>query len=284
VGLRVVVVSNPPPVVKAVVPRLAELGHDVVALLAARAAPGRPPPPAGIERLSDATAPAGIDLLFPHDKHAVERLLRAYEPDLMLCWGFPWKIPAAALAVPRLGSINLHPAALPRYRGPVPFAWALRNGDSHMGVTWHRMDAELDTGAILGQEAVPIEDTDQTIFDIAPRTTAAALGLLPAVIEKAIAGDPGEPQDESLATWGGHFEDDEYASVDWSHTARAIHNQVRAWQLTFNMSGIVAPVAELDGQSVRLVRTSLTDPGDGARRVEAGDGPLWIVESEPVER
>jgi hypothetical protein len=32
------------------------------------------------------------------------------------------------------------------------------------------------------------------------------------------------------------------------------------------------------------VRTSLTDPGDGARRVEAGDGPLWIVESEPVER
>jgi hypothetical protein len=57
-----------------------------------------------------------------------------------------------------------------------------------------------------------------------------------------------------------------------------------AWQLTFNMSGIVAPVAELDGQSVRLVRTSLTDPGDGARRVEAGDGALWIVESEPIER
>jgi methionyl-tRNA formyltransferase len=284
VSLRVVVVSNPPPVVNAVVPHLAELGHEVVALLAARTEPGRPPPPAWVERLADANAPAGIDLLFPHDKHGVKRLLRAYEPDLMLCWGFPWKIPAAALAVPRLGSINLHPAELPRYRGPVPFAWALRSGDSRIGVTWHRMDAELDTGPILGQATVPIEDTDQTILDIGPRTTAAALGLLPAVLEKAIAGDPGEPQDDSQATWAGHFEDDEYARVDWLHSARKIHVQVRAWQLTFNMSGIVAPVADLDGERVRLVRTSLTDPGDGARRVEAGDGPLWIVESEPVER
>ena len=59
---------------------------------------------------------------------------------------------------------------------------------------------------------------------------------------------------------------------------------MRAWQLMFGMSGIVAPIAHLDGEQVRLVRTSLTDPGDGARRVEAGDGPLWIVESEPVER
>jgi methionyl-tRNA formyltransferase len=280
VGLRIVVVSTVSPIVAALVPRLAELGHGAVALLAARRDPDRPSPDAAA--LSDANAPAGIDLVYAHDRNAVERLLRAYEPDLMICWAFPWKLPGEALSVPALGSINQHPGLLPRYRGPVPFAWALRNGDSHLGLTWHRMDAELDTGPILAQTTVPIEDSDQTILDIGPRTIAAALDLLPGVLDQVLAGEPGEPQDDSRATWAGHFEDDEYARVDWSHSARAIHNQVRAWHLTFGMSGLIAPVAELDGRRVRLVRTSLTDPGDGVRQVETGDGPLWIVESEQV--
>ena len=99
--------------------------------------------------LTAASAPAGVDLLFASDKHAIERLVRAYEPDLLTCWGFPWKIPQAALDVPRLGSINLHPALLPRHRGPIPLAWALRDGDAEWGSTWHRMDAELDTGNVL---------------------------------------------------------------------------------------------------------------------------------------
>ena len=48
------------------------------------------------------------------------------------------------------------------------------------------------------------------------------------------------------------------------------------------LSGLVAPVAELDGEHVVLLQTRLTDPGDGARRVECGDGPIWVVASKPV--
>ncbi len=70
--------------------------------------------------------------------------------------------------------------------------------------------------------------------------------------------------------------------VDWSQPARRIHDQVRAWNLMLGMSKLVAPVAELDGERVRLVRTSLRDPGDGSRRVECGDGPIWLVETEPL--
>jgi len=58
---------------------------------------------------------------------------------------------------------------------------------------------------------------------------------------------------------------------------------VRAWAFTFGLSPAVGPVADLDGQRVRLLRTSLADPGEGARKVEAGDGPLWIVEAVPLE-
>jgi methionyl-tRNA formyltransferase len=62
-----------------------------------------------------------------------------------------------------------------------------------------------------------------------------------------------------------------------------VHDQVRAWAFSLGLSPVVGPIAELDGQRVRLVRTSLTDPGGDARRVECADGPLWIVDSEPVE-
>jgi hypothetical protein len=41
-------------------------------------------------------------------------------------------------------------------------------------------------------------------------------------------------------------------------------------------------VAELDGEKVVVLQTRLTDPGGGARRVECGDGPIWIVASEPT--
>jgi methionyl-tRNA formyltransferase len=275
---RIAVVSMVQPVIERLLPVLRDLGHEPAGVVTARLERARP----ADLTVSDDTVPQGIDLLCAADKWRVEPLLRALEPDLTICWGFPWKLPQAALDVAPLGSINLHPGLLPRHRGPVPLAWALRDGDGRFGVTWHRMDAELDTGGLLAQATIPIDDDDVEILQIGPKLGAAAFGLLPGVLERVAAGDPGDPQDETLATWAGHFEDDDYARIDWTQPARRIHDQVRAWHLTFDLSPIVAPVAELDGKHVRVVRTSLRDPGGGARRVECGDGPLWIVASEPL--
>jgi methionyl-tRNA formyltransferase len=279
-GWRIVVMSMVLPVVEPLVAHLRELGHEPVAWLLPRRPLDRPPPPWG--EITDPTAPAGLSLLFARDKWAVEPLLRGLEPDLVLCWGFPWKLPQAALDVARLGSVNQHPGLLPRHRGPVPMAWALRDGDGEFGITWHRMDAELDTGAILAQTAVPIADDDSTIEQIGPKLIQAAFGLLPRVFARLAAGDPGDPQPAEGATWAGHFGED-YAGVDWSQPARKIHDQVRAWHLTFGLSPVPGPMAQLDGERVRLLRTSLTDPGGEARAVECGDGRLWVVEFEPAE-
>ena len=119
-------------------------------------------------------------------------------------------------------------------------------------------------------------------MQIGPKLGAEAFRLLPRAFERVAAGDPGDAQDESGATWAGHFADDEYARIDWAQPARRIHDQVRAWHLTFDLSPVVAPVAVLEGERVRVVRTSLRDPGGGARRVECADGPIWIVETEAV--
>jgi methionyl-tRNA formyltransferase len=277
-GWRIVLVSTVPPVAEALAATLRELGHRPVALISAR----RDRPMPGRPSMTDESAPTGLDLLLPASKHALLPLVSAYKPDLLLCWGYPWRIPLSALQVPRLGSVNCHPAMLPRHRGPIPMAWALREGDGHYGVTWHRMDAELDTGAILAQAVVPMEDDDFDITVVGPRIGAVAYGLLPRVLERLAVGDPGDPQPDEGASWAGHFGED-YASVDWSQPARRIHDQVRAWAFSFGLGPVIGPVAELEGKPVRLTRTSLIDPGGDARRVEAGDGPIWVLDSELLQ-
>jgi methionyl-tRNA formyltransferase len=277
---RIFAICSVKPLADGLIGKLRDLGHEPVALLAPRRDGDRQMPP-HLE-LTDGSAPRGLDLLLARDKHAIEPLLRAYEPDLMICWGFPWKIPQAALDVPRLGSINMHPALLPRHRGPIPLAWALRDGDTVWGQTWHRMDAELDTGNLLVQGAVPIEDDDVDIAEFGTKLQAGALDLLPRALERVAAADPGDPQPLEGATWAGHFEDDDYARIDWARPARTIHNQVRAWHLTFGLSGLRAPLADVDGKDVVVLQTRLADPGGGARRVECGDGPIWVVATEPL--
>ena len=143
------------------------------------------------------------------------------------------------------------------------------------------MDAELDTGPILAQTSVPIQDEWMTIEEMGPHLIQASFALLPKVFERIAAGDPGDSQTEEGASWAAHFGED-YATVDWTQPARRIHDQVRAWHLTFGLSDVPGPIAKLDGERVKLLRTSLTDPGNGARAVETGDGTLWIVESEPA--
>ncbi len=280
-GWRVVVIAVVLPIAEQVIAAVRELEHDVVAWLLPRRPhdPDRPLPPWG--ETTDKTAPQGVNVILARDKADLAPLLRGLEPDVVLTWGFPWKLPQDALDVPRYGSVNQHPAPLPRHRGPIPMSWALREGDTEFFITWHRMDAELDTGPILAQASVPILDEETTIWEMGPRVLQASIDLLPRVFERLAAGDPGEPQATEGASWAGFFEED-YATIDWSQTAREIHNQVRAWAIAFQTEPVDGPFAELDGKRVKVKRTSLTDPGDGSPAHETGDGQIWILETEPA--
>jgi methionyl-tRNA formyltransferase len=281
-GWRVVVIANVQPVAEPLIEYLREMGHDVVAWMTSRRPQDRdrPPPPWG--ETTDKTAPQGVNLIMVRDKADLAPLLRGLEPDAVLCWGFSWTIPQEALDVPRYGCVNQHPAKLPRHRGPIPLSWALREGDPEFGITWHRMDAELDTGPILAETTIPILDEETTIFETGPRLIQAGLGLLPRVFERLAAGDPGELQAAAGASWAGMLGED-YATIDWSQTAREIHNQVRAWSFAFDMGPVEGPFAQLDGERVKVKRTSLTDPGDGSPAVDTADGKIWILETEPAE-
>lgn len=295
---RIAVITSIAPIANAFAGALRELGHDPVAVLS----PRRAKPMTGDLAMSDATAPHGVDILLARNKWSLEPLLRAVAPDLVVCFGFPWLIPPEALAVPRLGAINLHPALLPRHRGPIPTSWAVRAGDETYGVTWHRMEAEFDTGNILAQAPVPMEPDDSDIAVVGPRLVRAALEILPRALERVAAGDPGDPQnatgDEPYAEWFG----EDYAEIDWTRPAIEVHRQIRAWSLVGG-SRVPGPRTTIEGRRAIVKRSSLAapeggDPGAdvagaeaeaagaeaaGAIRMEAADGPVWILAWEPLE-
>ena len=280
-GWRIVLITTVAPVAGALATALRTLGHEPFAVISARRREPGPPSPWSI---TDSTAPPGMDLLLPRDRHSIEPLMRACAPDLAICWGYPWRIPLTALDVPRYGSINNHPALLPRHRGPIPISWAIREGDASYGATWHRMDAELDTGPILAQTSVQARDDEFSFEALGPRLLEAALEILPGALERLAAGDPGDPQTSEGASWAGHFDLD-YAEIDWSRPARETHRQVRAWAFATGTERVPGPIATLDGRRVKVTRTSLVDPKemDSAIRMETGDGPIWVVAWEPLE-
>jgi methionyl-tRNA formyltransferase len=90
------------------------------------------------------------------DDNTLVRVLWAARPDLVVVAGMGWLLNEAALAVPRLGTLNVHPALLPAYRGAEPFFWQLFDGVTESGVTVHLVDPAEDHGPILRQRAFPL--------------------------------------------------------------------------------------------------------------------------------
>ncbi len=246
-------------------------GHEPVALLCVRH---------GGERYTEMNdlinAASDLDVVMPASRDRIAPLLRHFEPDLALCIGFPWKIPGDAIAVPKHGIVNGHPSLLPRYRGPSPVSSAIRHGETEIGFTFHFMDAELDTGNILGQERVPLGD-EHTWDELTPKLATAVGDLLPRVLERVARGDAGEPQDEAQASYHRAFEP-EYAWIDTSRSTDEIERQVRAWRFQPAAVETRGALVKLGDETVRVLRVS-RKPGSGDALVCA-DGTLWIVETE----
>jgi methionyl-tRNA formyltransferase len=272
---RVVVVTRILPVALGFHAALREAGHDPVALLTIRDGDGRY---GGFDlggMLDE--LPPDLDILMPARRASIAALLESVRPDLVVCMGFPWKIPIDALAVPRLGWINGHPSLLPHHRGPVPVAWAIRDGEDEFGVTFHRMDAKLDTGPILAQKAVPVGalvEPDEFYGRMGP----VVIAVLREALANLAAGIEAAPQD------GGDYQSfftDEDAVLDFSRPAAEVHRLIWAWRFTIPGGELHGALAELEGGTVRVLASSLTEV-EGATRIECADAPLWLVKTEPV--
>lgn len=87
------------------------------------------------------------------------KTLHDLKPDLMIVVAFRM-LPEMVWSIPRLGTFNLHGSLLPKYRGAAPINWAIIKGEKETGVTTFLLDKAIDTGQILLQQSIPIEETD----------------------------------------------------------------------------------------------------------------------------
>lgn len=150
------------------------------------------------------SVPPGTDVLVTTRLRKVATpLIRALKPDIIVSFSFPYLITPELCAIPRYGAVNLHPSALPTYRGPNPVR-GIYEGFPLLGASLHWIEEEYDTGAILAQHTAPLPDnvTPEAIMQLWP---PLMVGAFAEGVARAVAGESGQVQDHSQATYGAMF-------------------------------------------------------------------------------
>ena len=167
-----------------------------------------------------------------NSKEFKKALLRL-NPDIILVGSWGEKISKEIYDIPKIASINAHPSLLPKYRGPNPYFWAIRNQEDISGVSFHLIDGGYDTGAILAQEEIKIYPSD-TGKSLKERTVLTARGVVCELLS-ALREDIIIPlkQREDRASYYSHpknLELDFNKSTEENHALiRAIYNWGRAY-------------------------------------------------------
>lgn len=129
-------------------------------------------------------------------------IIQSLDPDLIIVATFKQIIQPNVLNTPSLGIVNVHPALLPKYRGPNPTNTALLNGESTTGVTIHYLTEKLDAGNVLLQKVMDIDDED-TDGTLRKKLSLLASAMIPELVEmfQRSSIPRGVPQDEKRATY-----------------------------------------------------------------------------------
>ncbi|HPR67736.1 MAG TPA: methionyl-tRNA formyltransferase [Kiritimatiellia bacterium] len=149
-------------------------------------------------------------------------------PDVIVVACFGQFLKESLLAVPRLGTINVHPSLLPKYRGASPIQWALANGERETGVSVLYVTPKMDAGDVLAQERMAI-GPEETAATLEPKLAAKGADLLGRVLDGFREGrTQGVPQAESEATFARKLAKED-GRVDWRRPAEAIRNRWRGF-------------------------------------------------------
>lgn len=169
--------------------------------------------------------------------------LRAFAPDLLLTIRYGAILKADAIAVPRLGVLNLHSGLLPAYRGVLATFRALMNGDAEVGCTLHWIaDGTIDTGEILAEARVPVRPERSLLWHVLalyPPGTALIAGALarlaagerPASLPQSAAG-------AAYYSWPSAEEWAEFARRGWRVADAADLDEITRRYLPARWEGI----------------------------------------------
>ena len=191
----------------------------------------------------------GLKVMQPEklkDPEFVEEL-RALKADLQIVVAFRM-LPEIVWSMPPLGTFNAHASLLPKYRGAAPINWAVINGETETGITTFFLKHEIDTGDIIQQVKIPIEETDN-VEVVHDKLMMLSGKLVTETVDNIIAGTvTSVPQD--------HFKDvpltpapkifRETCRIDWNQPTKCIYDFIRG------LSPYPAAWTTLEGKSVKI--------------------------------
>lgn len=210
----------------------------------------------------------------------------ALEPDIIITCAYGQIIPKEILDYPRLGCINVHGSLLPKLRGGAPIHHAIIDGEEETGITVMYMDAKMDSGDIIFQKRIKIEDSDtvETLWD---KMSLLGRDALLEVMPSIIAGTNKRiKQDESKVTFGYNIKREE-EHLDFNKTSREVFNHIRG------LSPIPSAYSLLDDLEIKIYESFILEkkysgvPGEIVDIIKEGivvktsDGSLCITAIKP---
>jgi methionyl-tRNA formyltransferase len=267
--------------------------HHVAGLITQPSRSSRPGAGAATSPMRQVAAEHGTPILDPESVNTDEarHKLAALAADLFIVADYGQILSIETLAIAPQGGINLHGSLLPKYRGAAPINWALYHGDTETGVTVIHMTPRVDAGPTLAQARTPIEP-DETAVELEQRLAALGAPLVLRAIDDLAAGQvTAIPQDAAQTSPARRLRKTD-GVIDWSRSAAAIKNQVRAlepWPRTYTFWHRPGgpPLRLILGRSSAMDADVAVAPGcviaaEGDIVVATGAGALELHEIQPA--
>jgi methionyl-tRNA formyltransferase len=202
------------------------------------------------------------------DSASLKRIAAA-RPEVMVVAAYGLLLPKAVLDCAPFGALNVHASLLPRWRGAAPIQRAILAGDRESGITIMKMDAGLDTGPILAQRAIPIDEEDDagTLHD-----RLAALGsemIVAALTEVQTGRTVYRPQPTTGVTYAPKIGKAE-TLIDWSRASEELVRTVRAFRPSPGAS------STLGGENLKIWQAHIGE-GSGPPGQVLAAGPRGVV-------
>jgi len=173
--------------------------------------------------------------------------ISSYQPDIILVSCYARLIPQSIISAAKTGAFNLHPSLLPCFRGPAPLFWQFRQGTRDFGVTLHRMNSEFDTGKILSQKKVEMQDGINK-YDATNLLASTGSKLILDFLDDVSKNNIHEvAQNNALSSYQSYPAEGDYTvSTLWS--AKRIYNFIKGYK-----EAGVSFLCEVNGHNFKLV-------------------------------
>jgi len=168
----------------------------------------------------------GIEVFQPEKIREDFQIILDKKPDLIITCAYGQIVPKEILDYPKYRCINIHASLLPKYRGGAPIHHSIINGDEYTGVTIMYMDEKMDSGDILYQEKIKIEETDNvgTMFNkLSELGSKMIIDSLPGIIDGSIK--PIKQNEEEVTYAYNISKEDE--KIDFNNNSKDIFNKIR---------------------------------------------------------